>query len=87
MLFFVLSKVPEAGTLAQNASHFLHEVLWAKGYRVNTLGSASRVRRQQPTGMHSHALRGNEKGLERAFSKGFNLKLTPMVGCPPYNIG
>ena len=42
MLFFVLSKVPEAGTLDQKqATHFLHEVLWAKGYRVNTLGRAS----------------------------------------------
>jgi len=39
VLFFVLPKVPEAGTLAQNqATHFSHEVLWAKGYRVNTLG-------------------------------------------------
>ncbi len=38
VLFFVLSKVPASGTLAQKqATHFLHEVLWAKGYRVNTL--------------------------------------------------
>jgi len=42
VLFLVLPKAPEAGTLAQKkATHFLHEVLWAKGYRVNTLGSAS----------------------------------------------
>ena len=38
VLFFVLPKVPEAGTLAQKqATLFLHEVLWAKGYRVNSL--------------------------------------------------
>jgi len=42
VLFFVLPKVPASGTLAQKqATHFLHEVLRAKGYRVNTLGSAS----------------------------------------------
>jgi len=30
--------VPASGTLSQTqATHFLHEVLWAKGYRVNTL--------------------------------------------------
>ena len=34
--------------------------------------------------MHSQAERGNEKGLERAFSNGVLLKLTPMTGCPPY---
>jgi len=43
VLFFVLPKVPASGTLGQKqATHFLHEVLRAKGYRVNTLGSASR---------------------------------------------
>ena len=30
--------MPASGTLSQKqATHFLHEVLWAKGYRVNTL--------------------------------------------------
>ena len=34
--------------------------------------------------MHSHALRGNEKGLERAFSKGVLLKLTPIEKAPQF---
>jgi len=43
MLFFVLPKLPASGTLAQKqATHFLHEILRAKGYRVNTLGQASK---------------------------------------------
>ncbi|MEH1886758.1 hypothetical protein [Nostoc sp.] len=30
--------MPASGTLSQKqATYFLHEVLWAKGYRVNTL--------------------------------------------------
>jgi|GEM_PF-3969823 len=42
VLFFVLPKVPASGTLAQKqATHFLYEVLRAKGYRVNTLGRTS----------------------------------------------
>ncbi|WP_334951720.1 hypothetical protein [Nostoc sp.] len=33
--------MPVSGTLGQKqATHFLHEVLWAKGYRVNTLPSS-----------------------------------------------
>ena len=36
--------MPASGTLSQTqATHFLHEVLWAKGYRVNTLAVAVAV--------------------------------------------
>jgi len=53
VLFFVLPKVPEAGTLGQKqATHFLHEVLRAKGYRVNTLA--------EPLDLHSQPEARNE---------------------------
>jgi hypothetical protein len=39
VLFFVCGKTPVAGVFPQeHTTHFLHEALWGKGFKVNSLG-------------------------------------------------
>lgn len=61
MLFFVCGKaaVPVAFPQTQ-ATHFLHEVLWANGYRVNSLPSTPTPK----TPLNPHT--PNESKYERA---------------------
>jgi len=38
VLFFVCGKTPVAGVFPQeHTTHFLHEALWGKGFKVNSL--------------------------------------------------
>jgi hypothetical protein len=42
VLFFVCGKTPATGVFPQeHTTHFLHEALWGKGFKVNSLALAS----------------------------------------------